>query len=100
MEKKLPAALWGWEVVAGTIHILNCSPTAALKTQTPYEALYAMKPMVKHYRVFGCIGFVLTNSHSRKNFDAKSTKCVLIGYSEESKAYRMLNPSTWKVLIN
>ena len=32
--------------------------------------------------------------------DNKSTKCVLLGISEESKAYRLYDPLSKKVLIN
>ena len=31
--------------------------------------------------------------------DNKGEKCIFIGYSEESKAYRLYNPSTKKLFI-
>ncbi|GKV51031.1 hypothetical protein SLEP1_g57708 [Rubroshorea leprosula] len=42
-EKKLPQTFWA-EVVATTIHILNISPTKAVRNMTPYEAWWKRKP--------------------------------------------------------
>ena len=36
----------------------------------------------------------------RKKLDNKSFKCVLLGVSEESKAYRLYNPSSKKIVIS
>jgi hypothetical protein len=36
----------------------------------------------------------------RKKLDVKSIKCVFLGVSEESKAYRLYNPVTKKIIIS
>ena len=36
----------------------------------------------------------------RRKLDEKSHKCISVGYSEESKAYRLYNPITKKYVIN
>jgi len=36
----------------------------------------------------------------RKKLDNKGEKCIFIGYSEESKAYRLYNPSTKKLIVS
>ena len=37
---------------------------------------------------------------SRTRWNAKSQKCVFLGYSEESKGYRLYSPTTKKVIIS
>ena len=56
-KKKLPKTFWP-EVVNWTVHILNRSPTMAVKNKTPEETWSGVKPLVEHFRVFGCISHV------------------------------------------
>jgi hypothetical protein len=79
-----------------TIYILNRSPTKALNDRTPYEAWHGRKPAVSHLRVFGCLAFDKELGHIGK-LDDRSTAGVFIGYTEGSKAYRILDPGTQRV---
>lgn len=36
----------------------------------------------------------------RKKLDEKSMKCILLGYSRESKVYRLMEPNTKKIYIS
>jgi hypothetical protein len=54
---------------------------------------------VKHFRVFGCVAHVHIPDAHRKKLDNKSTTCVLLGVSEESKAYKLYNPTDKKIII-
>lgn len=67
---------------------------------TPKEAWSGVKPNVDYFWVFGCIGHVHVPDSKRKKLDDKSCKCVLLGMSEESKAYRLYNPLTEKIVIS
>lgn len=42
----------------------------------------------------------LTPKQQQKKLEAKSFECIFIGYSEQSKAYRLFNPTTRKVLVS
>lgn len=53
-EKKISKAFWS-EVVNWTIHVLNRSPTLAVKIKTSEEARSGVKPLLDYFRVFGCI---------------------------------------------
>jgi len=55
---------------------------------------------VKHFKFFGCLGYVHVNDEHRKNLDAKSEKCIFIGYNEHSKAYRFFNPISHNVVVS
>lgn len=59
-----------------------------------------MKPTVQHFRVFGCISYTHIRDIQRKKLDDKSTICILLGLSEESKAYKLYDPKNKKVVIS
>ena len=43
-------------------------------------------------KVFGYKTYVLIKDNSNGKFDSKSEQCVLVGHSNEAKAYRLWNP--------
>ncbi|KAL6338345.1 hypothetical protein AAG906_018715 [Vitis piasezkii] len=77
-EKQVPKNFWP-EAVNWTAHVLNRSPTLAVKGVTPEEAWSGVKPNVDYFRVFGCIGHVHVPDNKRKKLDDKSFQCVLLG---------------------
>jgi hypothetical protein len=97
--KNVPKKFWP-EVVLWATYVMNRSPTHAVKNLTPEEAWSGMKPSVKHFRVFGCIAHVHIPDVHRKKLDNKCTRCVLLGVSEESKAYKLYNPVDEKIIIS
>lgn len=98
-NKKVPRAFWT-EAVRWTFYVLNRCPTVAVKNITPQEAWSGIKPSVEHFRVWGCIAHVHIPDQKRTKLDDKSTPCVLIGFSEESKGYRLYNPKTKRVITS
>ena len=97
-EKRLPDNLWA-EAVATAVYLLNLSPTKAVLNMTPFEAWRGVKPSVSHLKVFGCVAYALIKS-SHQKLDKKSEKCIFIGYSLQSKAYRLYNPVSGKIIIS
>lgn len=97
--KGLSNSYWG-DAIATTLYILNCSSTSALEKMTPYEAWYGKRPNVNHFKVFGCLAYVHVPNQNRQKLDAKSDSCIFIGYSEKSKAYRLYNPLTNKLIVS
>lgn len=98
-EKKVPKSFWP-EATRWCIHVLNRSPTLVVKNLTPEEAWSGEKPSVDHFRVFGCVGYVHIPDARRIKLDDKSVSCVLLGYSEKSKGYKMYDPAGDKVIIS
>jgi hypothetical protein len=94
-QRGMSAVFWG-EAVVTAIYILNRSPTKALNGRTLYEAWHGRKPAVSHLQVFGCLTFAKELGHISK-LDDRSTLGVFIGYTEGSKAYRILDPGTQRV---
>jgi len=98
-EKNILKTFWP-EAVNWTVHVLNRSPTLAVKNQTPEEAWSGIKPSVVYFRVFGCISHVHVPDSKRAKLDDKSLACVLLGVSEESKAYRLYDPASQKIIVS
>jgi len=67
--------------------------------QTLYEAWKGRKPPVSHLKIFRCIAYGLDNSQSCQKLDVKSKKCIFVGYNSQSKAYKLYNPASGKVII-
>ena len=52
-------------------------------------------PNISHLNVFGCKCFVLNNrKYNLGKFDAKSDEGIFLGYSLNSKAFRIYNKRT------
>ena len=51
-----------------------------------------------HLRAFGCVCFIYNNDKDNLGkFDAKSDEGIFLGYSTQSKAYKVLNKRTNRV---
>jgi len=98
-ERQVPKMFWS-EATKWSVHIQNRSPTAAVEGMTPEEAWSGRKPVVEYFRVFGCIGYVHIPDQKRSKLDDKSKKCVFLGVSEESKAWRLYDPVMKKIVIS
>ncbi|MCI32875.1 retrovirus-related pol polyprotein from transposon tnt 1-94, partial [Trifolium medium] len=98
-DKNVPKNFWP-EAVNWAVHILNRCPTFAVKDITPEEAWSASKPSVSHFKIFGCIAYVHIPDNLRKKLDDKSTVCIYLGISDESKAYKLYDPIKRKIVIS
>nr|GEY60503.1 ribonuclease H-like domain-containing protein [Tanacetum cinerariifolium] len=56
-----------------------------------------MKPSLEYFKVFGSKCFILNTKDHLTKFDPKSYEGVSVGYSQNSKAYVVLNKHTIKV---
>ncbi|GKB10079.1 retrovirus-related pol polyprotein from transposon TNT 1-94, partial [Tanacetum coccineum] len=65
--------------------------------KTPYELLRGRKPTLDYFRVFGSKCFILNTRDYLIKFDPKSYEGVFLGYSQNSKAYIILNKHTRKI---
>lgn len=94
-----PKSFWP-EAVNWSIHILDRSPTLAIQNMTLEEAWSRRKPAVDHFRIFGCIAYAHFPDEKRRKLDKKGEKCIFLGVSDMSKAYKLYNPSTMKIVIS
>jgi hypothetical protein len=73
-------------------YIVNRTPTKALKNITLEESWTKLKPDVSHLCVFGSIAWAHIPDEKRKALQPKSEKCIFVGYFEDVKGYRILQP--------
>ncbi|GJV42413.1 retrovirus-related pol polyprotein from transposon TNT 1-94 [Tanacetum coccineum] len=78
-------------------YILNRILIRAILGKTPYELLRGRKPTLNYFRVFGSKCFILNTKDYLTKFDPKSYEGIFLGYSQNSKAYIILNKHTRKV---
>ncbi|GJZ16017.1 retrovirus-related pol polyprotein from transposon TNT 1-94 [Tanacetum coccineum] len=95
-EQSLPQKFWCNAVDTST-YILNRILIRAILGKTPYELLRGRKPTLYYFRVFGSKCFILNTKDYLTKFDPKSYEGVFLGYSQNSKAYIILNKHTRKV---
>jgi hypothetical protein len=99
LEKGLPKRFWA-EAVSTAVYLLNRCPTKAVQNKTPIEAWSRRKPSAKHLKVFGCICYSHIPKEKRGKLDEKAEKGIFLGYSTQSKGYRVYSLETNKLIIS
>ena len=97
--KGLPNVFWA-KAIHTSVFILNRSLTKSVKDMTPFEAWHGFKPKVDFFKIFGCIAYAHVPSQRREKVDEKGEKYIFVGYSDKSKAYRLIDPRTKKLVIS
>ncbi|KAA0061159.1 Retrovirus-related Pol polyprotein from transposon TNT 1-94 [Cucumis melo var. makuwa] len=98
-EKSLPKKFWA-EAANTAVFFQNRFPTKAVKEKTPVEAWYGYKPSLKFLKVFGCLCFTHVPQSKRDKLDMRALPGVFIGYSSISKAYKIFQPQTGKIVVS
>jgi hypothetical protein len=75
------------------------SPTKALKNITPEEAWNKIKPDVSHFYVFGSVVWAHIPDGKRKYLQPKGQKCIFVGYYEDVKCCKLLQPHSNEIII-
>ena len=92
--RNLPYGYWGFAVETAN-YLKNRLPTKAVIGKTPYEAWTGTKPDLKHLQIFGCNSFVHVPDVLRTKLQTKSTRCIFVGYYEDSTScVKCFNPKT------
>ncbi|KAA0067185.1 gag-pol polyprotein [Cucumis melo var. makuwa] len=79
------------EAVNTTCHIHNTVTTRSSTTVTLYELWKGRKPNVKYFHIFGSTCYILVDREYHRKWDVKSDQGVFLGYSQNSRAYRVFN---------
>lgn len=90
-----------WAEAASTaVYILNRIPCKGTGKKTPEELWSNKKPVLAMMRVFGCTAMVHIPKEKRKKLDDKSSECIFVGYSDESKAYRLYSKQNGNIIVS
>ena len=90
LNKQIPQKFWG-EAVNISCHIGNRIFFRAGTKKTTYEIWNGKKLEVKYFRVFGSRCYILNDRENLEKFDAKSDEGIFLGYSTNSRAYKVFN---------
>jgi hypothetical protein len=80
------------EAIKCANYIVNHTSTKTLKNITLEEAWTKLKSDVSHFCVFGSIAWAHIPDHKMKALQHKRKKYLFVGYSEDVKGYKLLQP--------
>ena len=92
----MPHSFWGPAVLTAS-YVCNRLPSTAIANKTPFELWTGEIADISHLRVFGCVCYVHVPAQLRTKLDARSRKCVFMGY--HTHGFRVYNPQTEKYYI-
>ncbi|GJW28268.1 putative ribonuclease H-like domain-containing protein [Tanacetum coccineum] len=95
----LPTIFWA-EAVNTACYVQNRVLVTKPHNKTPYELLHGIPPSISFMRPFGCLVTILNTLDPLRKFDGNSDEAFLVGYSINSKAFRVFNTRTRKVEEN
>nr|GEV51828.1 hypothetical protein [Tanacetum cinerariifolium] len=88
-----PIPFWA-KAVNTACYVQNRVLVTKPHNKTPYELLHGRIPTIGFMRPFGCLVTILNTIDSLGKFDEKLDEGFLVGYSVNSKAFRVFNSRT------
>ncbi|GJV57957.1 putative ribonuclease H-like domain-containing protein [Tanacetum coccineum] len=98
-DSLLPISFWA-KAVNTACYVQNKVLVTKPHNKTPYELLIGRTPIISFIRPFGCLVTILNTLDYLGKFDRKADEGVLVGYSINSKDFRVYNHRTRKVEEN
>ena len=87
-ESRLPIYFWA-EAVNTACYTQNRTLITKELEKTPYEIMANKKPTLKYFHVFVGKCFVIKDDEHLCKFEAKANEGIFLGYSLESKAFKL-----------
>ncbi|GJZ87819.1 putative ribonuclease H-like domain-containing protein [Tanacetum coccineum] len=98
-DSLLPTIFWA-KAVSTACYVKNRVLVAKRHNKTPYELLHSRPPSISFMRPFGYSVTILNTLDPLGKFDKKADEGFFVGYSINSKAFRVFNTRTRKVEDN
>ncbi|KAE9004319.1 hypothetical protein PR002_g17101 [Phytophthora rubi] len=93
------STMWWAEVVSTSVYLINRITTSTHPRMTLYGLAVKDKLRLDHLRVVGSVGYAHIDKAKRTKLEPKSFKCMLLGYAENSKSYRVYDLESNKVKV-
>nr|GFC52981.1 retrovirus-related Pol polyprotein from transposon TNT 1-94 [Tanacetum cinerariifolium] len=90
---KVPLFFWA-EAIATACFTQNRSLVIPRHEKTPYHIINDRKPSVKFFHIFGSICYIVEDGENLDKMKEKGDECIFVGYSTQSRAYRVFNKRT------
>lgn len=98
LDAKLSTTFWA-EAVNMANYFQNRLPSRAIET-TLFELWNNNKPGIIHFQAFGTKCFVYIPAEKRHKLVNTAKPMILVGFDEQSKAYRCYDPSSKRLIIS
>ena len=98
VQAKMKFDFWA-EAIMTSNYIQNRTMTKLVINKTPFEVWFGFKPKLYFFRIFGCKAVAHIPKIKRSKLDPKGEVYRFIGYSDQSKGYRLLDEATNKVVV-
>ena len=98
-QSSLPLTYWPY-AFATSVHLINRLPSPTRLFKSPWEVLFHHKPNYNLFKTFGCACFPLLRPYSKHKLLPRSSECVFLGYSSNSKGYLCLDPHTSRLYVS
>lgn len=85
---KLPPSFWA-EATSAAAYIRNKMIHANLEDGVPEGIWNGKPPSVRHLKAYGCLAYAHLPHQGRKKLDPRARACTLVGYSNQTKGYRL-----------
>ncbi|GJR14471.1 putative ribonuclease H-like domain-containing protein [Tanacetum coccineum] len=92
-DSKLPTTFWA-EAVNTDCYVQNRVLVVKPHNKTPYELFHGRTQTLSFMRPFGCPVTILNTIDHLGKFDGKADKVFFVGYSLNSKSFRVFNSRT------
>nr|GEU47370.1 retrovirus-related Pol polyprotein from transposon TNT 1-94 [Tanacetum cinerariifolium] len=92
-DSKLPTTFWA-EAVNTAFYVQNRVLVVKPHNKTPYELFHGRTPTLSFMRPFGCLVTIQNTIDYLGKFDGKDDEGFFVGYSLNSKAFRVFNSRT------
>ncbi|KAD6118936.1 hypothetical protein E3N88_10207 [Mikania micrantha] len=91
----LPLSFWGFALLSAA-RILNIAPTKKVE-RTPFEIWHGKVPSLSYLKVWGCEAY--PKQYTQNKLEARSTRCIFVGYPRDCMGYYFYDPTEQKVFI-
>ncbi|GKD74645.1 ribonuclease H-like domain-containing protein [Tanacetum coccineum] len=92
-DSKLPTTFWA-KAVNIACYVQNRVLVTKPHNKTPYELFLGIKPALGFMRPLGCLVTILNTIDHLGKFDGKANEGFFVGYSINSKAFKVFNSRT------
>nr|GEW99136.1 hypothetical protein [Tanacetum cinerariifolium] len=90
---KVPLFFWV-EAIATACFTQNRSLVIPRHEKTHYHIINDRNPSVKFFHIFGSICYIVRDGENLNKMKEKGDECIFVGYSTQSRAYRVFNKRT------
>nr|GEW92155.1 retrovirus-related Pol polyprotein from transposon TNT 1-94 [Tanacetum cinerariifolium] len=90
---KVPLFFWA-KAIATACFTQNRYLVIPRHEKTPYHIINERKALVKFFHIFGSVCYIVRDGENLDKMKEKGNECIFVGYSNQSKAYRVFYKRT------